>query len=162
MTKETLSSIFRSLGATDPEQWAESEINEGIPQLARFLFLKGCWDRIVRDGDTSWIDNVLKNVHETSEESFAGGTHAIRRIIADGASKEDISELVRNTQAEFLFEICYLLGDSRGVDGNDNYAEWALMTLDEDGNPEREIGGLHESVLGTDPTGREMTPASST
>jgi hypothetical protein len=33
-----------------------------------------------------------------------------------------------------------------------------LFEVSEDGTPGRPIGGLHESVLETDPTGREMRP----
>jgi hypothetical protein len=35
-----LTEIFKEGGAIDPESWASSEIEEGIPQLARFNFLK--------------------------------------------------------------------------------------------------------------------------
>jgi len=36
---------------------------------------------------------------------------------------------------------------------------WGLFQLDGDGTPVPPcIGGLHESVLETDPTGREMRP----
>ena len=162
MIKDELITVFRTLGARDPEEWAQSEIEEGIPQLARFLFLKGCWDRIVLDGDTEWIDNLLNNVPESSDDPYAGGAHAMRRMIDAGAAKEDISELVRASQAEFLAELCYLMEDSYGVDGNKDYVNWAFVSLDEDDNPVQIIGGLHESVLETDPTGREMRPTRKT
>jgi hypothetical protein len=35
---------------------------------------------------------------------------------------------------------------------------WGLFQLDEEGNPLAPIDFLHESVLGMDPTGREMRP----
>jgi hypothetical protein len=38
---------------------------------------------------------------------------------------------------------------------------WALFEVDDNGRPLREIGMLQESVLETDPTGREMRPRSS-
>ena len=156
--RSQLVSIFRELGARDPEEWADSEINEDIPQLARFLFLKGCWDVIVPDTDTSWIDNVLQNFPETSGQPFAGGAHAIRRMLAQGCTKADIAELVRCFQAELLLGICYLMADAGSVEGNEEHANWALVELDEDGCPKRPISGLHESVLETDPSGREMRP----
>jgi hypothetical protein len=37
---------------------------------------------------------------------------------------------------------------------------WVLAQVDEDGDLIGPIGGLHESVLETDPTGREMRPRS--
>jgi hypothetical protein len=33
-----LAEVFRSLGASDPDQWAYSEVHEGIPQLHRYFF----------------------------------------------------------------------------------------------------------------------------
>jgi hypothetical protein len=35
---------------------------------------------------------------------------------------------------------------------------WGLFEVSEDGKVGRPIQGLHESVLQTDPTGREMRP----
>ncbi len=156
--KSQLVSIFRELGARDPEDWADSEISEDIPQLARFLFLKGCWDVIAPDGDTSWIDNVLENVPESSDEPFAGQAHAIRRMLAKGCTRADIAELVRCVQAELLFDICYLMEDPDSVKGNREYVNWAFVELDEEDAPTRTIAGLYESVLETDPSGREMRP----
>ena len=46
MDQKELTEIFRKLGAEDPEDWARSQIREGIPQLARFLFLREAWRSI--------------------------------------------------------------------------------------------------------------------
>lgn len=158
MTKDELSAIFRKLGASEPDDWASSEIDEGIPQLARYLFLKGAWDRIATDDDTSWIDNVISNVPPDSTEPYSGAAHSMRRMIAAGVSKSDIAQLIRSTQAEFLFDLCYMMDDPGAVSGNDDLINWAFVELDEDDNPRRQINGLHESVLETDPTGREACP----
>jgi len=40
MNQEQLTALFQKLGARHPEGWARSQIKEGIPQLARFLFLR--------------------------------------------------------------------------------------------------------------------------
>jgi hypothetical protein len=53
---QRLAEVFRKVGASDPEQWAKSEVEEDIPQLARFLFLRGAWRSVVSDGDTNWIE----------------------------------------------------------------------------------------------------------
>lgn len=34
---------FRAAGAERPGEWAASEVEEDIPQLARFLFLRSVW-----------------------------------------------------------------------------------------------------------------------
>ena len=38
-----LAERFRAVGAEEPEEWAASEVEEDIPQLARFLFLRRLW-----------------------------------------------------------------------------------------------------------------------
>ena len=35
-----LTALFQKFGAPDPESWAASQVEEGIPQLQRFLFLR--------------------------------------------------------------------------------------------------------------------------
>ena len=158
MNANELADVFRQLGAPDPDDWAASETNEDIPQLARFLFLKGAWDRIVSDDDTSWIDNVISNIPPDSTDPYSGAAHSIRRMLEAGITKSDIAQLVRSTQAEFLFDLCYMMDDPGAVDGNDDLVNWSFVELDADENPGRAINGLHESVLETDPTGREVCP----
>lgn len=160
MNKKDLVRIFKELGAKDPEVWAVSQVEEGIPQLARYLFLKGCWDNIVKDGDINWIDTQLQNTPSDSKEPFSGVAHALRRLLKSGAKPEDLSELVRGSQAELLHSICYQLDDPDSVEGNE-YVNWGLVQLNEDGQPTDFISGLHESVLETDPSGREMCPKES-
>ena len=157
MNKKDLVNIFRELGAANPEGWAESQVAEGTPQLARFLFLKGCWDNIVKDGDIGWIDRQIQSTPDDSKAPFSGVAHALRRLLESGAKPEDITELVRGMQAEFLFSICHQLDDPDSVEGN-QYVNWGLCQLDENDRLIDFIDGLHESVLGTDPTGREMCP----
>jgi len=158
MNANELADVFRRLGAHDPDDWAASETNEGIPQLARFLFLKGAWERIASDEDTSWIDNVISNVRPDSTDPYSGAAHSIRRMLDAGVAKSDIAELVRSTQAEFLFDLCYMMDDPGAVGGNDDLVNWSFVELDAHENPGRTISGLHESVLETDPTGREVCP----
>jgi hypothetical protein len=40
MNQDELTALFKKVGARKPEGWARSQIEEGIPQLARFLFLR--------------------------------------------------------------------------------------------------------------------------
>ena len=76
-----------------------------------------------------------------------------------GASREDIVDLTRGMQARLLFDICYLLADPSILESSVEDLGWALVETDEDFEPTGEtISGLHESVLDTDPTGREMRP----
>lgn len=157
-----LTEVFRALGAREPEQWASSQLQEGIPQLHRFLFLRQAWAQVVDENDDSWIDRVIEAARKTPEAPFSGQGHAIERMLTLGVPRSDIVELVRNAQAEMIFGFCYLLEDpSFDADVEDRVGSvgWALVATDDDCEPTREtIGGLHESVLETDPTGREMRP----
>jgi len=158
MKRDDLISIFRTLGAHDPESWANSEVDENIPQLARFMFLKGAWQLVVSDEDTSWIDSLLQNVPSGSSDPFADAAHSIRAMLDAGVSKSVIARLVRAVQSEFLSDLCYMMDDPGSIEGNDECVDWSLIENDDDGNPGRIINGLHESVIETDPTGRECRP----
>ena len=82
-------------------------------------------------------------------------------MLAAGAQREDIAEVVRVMQWSILADIAYQLADP-GVALYPNrdmrQVNWVLFEVDEEGRPLHSIDGLHESVLDTDPTGREMRP----
>ena len=153
MNEQELTDLFARLGADDPAGWARSQIREGIPQLARFLFLRQAWREVVADGDTTWIEEELQ-----AEAGQPGGAiaPALRRLLALGAEKEDLTTVVRIMQWQLLFSLCYLPEDPCDVEPEVKDIAWALFRVDEQGQPIEHIGGLHESVLETDPTGREM------
>ena len=122
------------------------------------MFLKGAWQLVVSDEDTSWIDSLLQNVPSGSSDPFADAAHSIRAMLDAGVSKSVIARLVRAVQSEFLSDLCYMMDDPGSIEGNDECVDWSLIENDDDGNPGRIINGLHESVIETDPTGRECEP----
>jgi hypothetical protein len=151
---------FAKLGATEPESWARSQLEEGIPQLQRFLFLRQAWRDVVREGDTDWMQHFIQRAQEDPDSPYAGVGHALRRCLDKGASAQDLNDIVRGMQAQFLFSLCYLLDDPMLTEEELSDFGWGLFEVDTDGRPVPPcIGGLHESVLETDPTGREMRPA---
>jgi hypothetical protein len=152
---------FRALGANDPESWARSQVEEGIPQYARFVFLRTAWQSVVSDGDTSWMDGQIKAAEQRPRDPGAGIGPALKRMLAAGASREDITEVVRVMQWTVLAGLAYQLADPGVVEYPNPkmpQVNWALFEVDEDGEPLHPIDGLHESVLDTDPSGREMRP----
>ena len=156
-----LTEHFRAMGARDPELWAKSQLDGGIPQYARLVFLRQAWRRVIADGDTSWIDKLIQVSELRPEVPGAGIGPALKRMLAAGASKEDIAEVVRVMQWHLLFGLAYLLSDPGAVEYPSKKlprVNWTLFEVDENGKPLHPISGLHESVLGTDPTGREMRP----
>ncbi len=159
--KSKLTALFKLLGATDPEGWASSQISEGIPQLHRFLFLRQAWRQIIDESGIQWIDLQIESAQERPNDPYAGVGHALRRLRDLGAADNDIIDVVRGTQAEFLFQICYLLADPQIDEPEASHVNWGLFCTNDEGEPTEPLDGLHASVLETDPTGREMRPRSS-
>jgi hypothetical protein len=156
---ESLTAVFRSLGARHPEAWARSQVEEGIPQLSRFLFLKLAWGTVIPESD-AWMGPMLQTPAD-SNDPYSGGSHALRRLLAAGVSRGDLTDLVRSMQAQMLFALTMLLDDPPldAVPKGARQAVWGLFRVDaKTGAPLEPIGGLHESVLDVEPSGREMRP----
>ncbi len=154
-----LRELFALLGAKDPEVWAQSQAHEGINQLHRFLFLRQAWRNVISEGDHAWMDAAMGRADAYPDEPYAGVGGALKRLLKAGAAREDLSDLVRGMQAQLLFNVCYLLEDPSLEEPELADVGWALVETDANFEPTRTtIGGLHESVLETDPTGREMRP----
>jgi hypothetical protein len=148
--------LFELAGANDPQSWAKSEIDEGIPQLARFLFLRQAWRQVLADSDVSWIDHAIQASRRSPDAPGAGLGASLSRLLNSGANRDDLTELARTVQWQLLHGICYQLSDPAIEEPELKGVGWGLFEVNEDGKVGRPIDGLHESVLETDPTGREM------
>jgi hypothetical protein len=158
-SENELTELFRQLGAQSPELWARSQIVEGIPQLMRFLFLKDAWSYIIDEGHTEWIDDAINVAEANPGSPYSGLGLALARARAAGVSSGDLIEMARCLQAQMLFSITYLLDGPRSQHGPLYDVSWGLFQIAEDGQPTGpQISGLYESVLETDPSGREMRP----
>lgn len=153
-----LTKLFDDLGAPDPAGWARSQIDEGLPQLARYLFLRQAWRCIVPDDDFRWIDAAIARANTGPDEPYSGAGLALARLREKGASDEELTDLVRAMQAELLAGVCHLLDDPGEMEDAVSDIAWSLVQVDDAGTALQTLGGLHESVLETDPTGREMRP----
>jgi hypothetical protein len=155
MDEQQLGELFRKLGARHPEASAHSQLTEGIPQLARYLFLRQAWRQVVSPSDRSWMTEM-----RTRDPNDPGGEFgpAIDRLLAAGARPEDLTTVVRIMQWWLLGSICVLLDDPGDLEDEVGNIWWRLFLMDENNEPSLPIPGLIESVLETDPTGREMRP----
>jgi hypothetical protein len=153
---QRLTEVFRRHGAPDPELWARSQLEEGIPQLAIFCFAKALWEGVISEGDTGWIDQEIEWAKSRPRAPCAQSGPALEEMLAKGVSREAITNLVRVFQYQVLFHTCSLLDGSLAVDLP--MSDWTLHQVDENGEPVAIIQGLHEVLLGLDPTGREMRP----
>ena len=155
-----MTELFRKLGARDPEQWASSQLSEGIPQLQRFLVLREVWKLVISDSDYHWMDAAIERAKERPREPFAGVGLALKRVLDGGATREDIIEIVRGEQVKLLFDLLCLIDGTgpKHLEDEVRGFDYRLFQTNHDESPDLLIGGLHESVLETDPTGREMRP----
>jgi len=156
MNEQELTALFKKLGAQDPAAWAHSQISEKIPQLARFLFLREAWKLVVSDDDPRWISN-MRRIDSDNPGGDIGP--AITRLLASGGQEGDLAKIVRIMQWQLLFGLCHLLDDPGIIGDEAGDVAWRLFQVDESDRPIAVMGGLAESVLETDPTGREMRPA---
>jgi len=158
-TEQELVALFKKLGAHSPEGWVPHVLADPEPQLARYLFLKQAWEGILGEGDVSWINESIERAKVRPTEPYSGLGLALDRLLVAGASRKDISEIARCLQAQMLFNLGYLLGGPVDEEPGLEEIDWRLFRVNEDGIPFGDpIAGLHESVLETDPTGREMRP----
>jgi len=143
-----LTQLFESLGARNAGGWADSQISEGIPQLQRYLFLRQAWRAVLDERDVDWIAREIRYSERDAAAPYAG------------VAAQDLMDIVRGVQAKLLFGLCHLLDDPGLSEPALESLAWGLFEVDEQGNPVLpRLGGLHESVLETDPTGREMRPS---
>jgi hypothetical protein len=155
MSEQELTDLFRKLGAPEPESWAHSQITEGIPQLLRYLFLRQAWRKVLRPDEHDWMSQMRP---ENPDDPGAELGPAIDRILAAGVRPKDLTTVVRIMQWYLLSRFCVLLEDPGNVESEVADIWWRLFLVDENDNPVMPIDALHESVLETDPTGREMRP----
>jgi hypothetical protein len=155
-----LTAVFRDLGADDPESWALSELAEGIPQLAHFIFLKQAWSAIEDERETSWIDRYIEQGKgERAAKTFWGSLGgALERMRARGVADKDLATVVQAMQYLLLGSICGQLDDcdSSPINARGDWprVRWALFQVDSNGKPLKPLGGLHEYADSMDPTGR--------
>ena len=159
-SKKALVALFTQLGARNPESWAASEVSEGIPQLLRFLFLREAWRYVQSEDDHSWIDREIDSSKTNARDPYAALGLSLARCRAAGATDQDLTDIARCIQAGMMFSMCNILSNGpQDVPDELEDVAWGLFRLNDSDRPVGPaIDGLHESVLDTDPTGREMRP----
>ena len=157
-TEEALTELFTRLGASDPQGWAQSQLQEGIPQLHRYLWLRQAWKFIVAEDDTGWMNAHMRHAAVRPDDPYTGVGHALRRCLAQGVDLGLLNDIVRGMQVELLAGLSYMLEDPDFSEPELAELGWGLFATDAQGHPMQAIPGLHESVLELDPTGRSMRP----
>jgi len=155
--REDLIEAFRGLGAADPESLASSQLDDGVPELNRFAFLKRLWDQVADTQSMKWIEETIDRAERLGEDdpqSAAGP--ALQRMLAEGVDPNDILKVVWCAQAEMIYNFAFQLDDPEFAvaqlpqhgDMQEDDAIWGLYTVDENGEPKELLEALHE-VWGT-------------
>jgi hypothetical protein len=128
---------LNELGCDDPEGWARSEVEENIPQLARYQFLHTLWPQMI----DSWRDGITN-------------IPAAQRAQRAGASRDDLTQLAQAVAYETVFAMLSHLADDDQA--TDSLPSWTLTETDPAGTPTgRSLDSLHEDLLALDPSGQE-------
>jgi hypothetical protein len=108
---------------------------------SREEFLKQLWRRNINSCmQEHWIDNAIRDSEQRPDSPFADLGPALKRLIAVGATRRDLSLVARASAYDAVFGTLYALTDP-GIEDND-------------------VAMLHESLLSADPSGKEGRPGS--
>lgn len=127
---------LKTAGATNPKSWANSELQENIPQFARFLVLKGL-TKIYRD--------VEGNINEM--DIYSDEATEVYQKVASQFDEKALKELLHFYGKSMISKVINMLDEGYLYDVNDNVS-WSLMELNDKGTTtDRLIQGLHEDFL---------------
>lgn len=108
---------------------------------SRKEFLDQLWkENINACMQEQWVDNLVREAELRPHSSFADVGPVLKRLLALGVTRRELSLIARHSAYEAVFGTLYALSDP-GVDDND-------------------VEMLHESLLSADPSGTEGRPGS--
>ena len=139
------------LGAAEPESWVRSEIEENIPQMARFLILRRLQEEIStwRNNAPLWIENTILEAERSPLTPFAEAGSALKRMIALGVSANDLGNIAEMIAFESVFGAVNIIDEGcEHTVTNEDLPCWILTETNFEGKPTgRFIHDLHESLL---------------
>jgi hypothetical protein len=171
---EQLVETFRGLGAEEPEAWALSEVEDGIPQLARFILLRRLWRGAEewKQAPTDWFVDRDPEPAEDEEEdddgpasseatlvddedaepAFFAVQQAVQRILAAGADPEDLKEVARAVFLHAVFDAVQTVDEGYDPQAGEGMPGWLLTEVGGDlVLTGRTLDKLHEDLFTTEP-----------
>jgi hypothetical protein len=143
---------FRRLGVRNPEGWARSQTREGINQMGRACLLYWLFYYLVGQHDLGWVDREIA-LYDQFEAKRPGRGAArlphgpvLKRLLAAGATREELTVLCREMQLKTLYDCCAVLDCIRVPPDEVAIDCFGVFEVDADGNPLRRVPGLHESI----------------
>ncbi|MEU9389298.1 hypothetical protein AB0D86_04755 [Streptomyces sp. NPDC048324] len=138
---DRLRRLLAALGAEDPEGWAESEVQENLPQLARYRLLRAL-SRDIEAWDAATVDSLRDGM------KWAEGAR-----LADPVA--EATRIARAVARETVFSVLYRLADPNSDDLPAELRQqmpgWVLMETTPVGGPtHRVLDALFEDLDTTD------------
>ena len=92
-------------------------------------FLQQAWAEIINNPmQEHWIENAVRESEKHPDAPFADLGPALKRLLALGAARRDLSLISRFASYEAVFQTLYALGDP-GVGGGSGPGEACLVSL---------------------------------
>jgi hypothetical protein len=138
-------------GATNPELWVRSEIEENIPQMARFLILRKLWKEIDswRDDVAFWVERNINEAEKRPQHPLAKAGFSLKKVKDLGVSLDDLGNIAEMVAFESIFYAVSTIDEGYESDeDNESLPCWHLIETNANDEPTgRFIDGLHESLL---------------
>lgn len=152
MNKSELIKKFKALKVPEPEEWANSQIEEGINQYSRAKALSLLFEPVQKYADNSFIDAYMdQEISEEEPYGLLGGV--LCHMVKAGISKTEINYFIRCIQVQYIGEICSKMDGCGAESPTDGIC---LCDRNEDAQTVEYPDGLHESVFEVE--GNDMVP----
>ncbi|MGB8701930.1 MAG: hypothetical protein WCD18_21145 [Thermosynechococcaceae cyanobacterium] len=120
----------------------------------RVAFLRQAWNEIPSSGDAAWLEGWMQDAKEF--ESAKELVNAYERLVDLGCMPGDITSVIRGALGQFLYHLSYKLDDNCIEDEElCDIVRWSLWEENENNEPVRRIGCIHELVFTVDPENDE-------
>ncbi|MFJ4782910.1 hypothetical protein [Streptomyces sp. NPDC088794] len=128
-----IAGLFAALGAEDPQGWAVSEVEENLPQLARYRLLRALWQDV-----QSWDRASIGALHDEVNAETA----SVDQVV-------DLGRIARLVARQATFDVLYRLADPDGDELPATVREqlpgWRLTETSPAGRPtHRALDALYE------------------
>jgi len=147
---DSLVKQLAALNCQDPRSWAKPEVDEGMPQLSRFNFLRELWQTLTPRHEPLFLKGCGLCVEGTSVGPPIGADGPFERLQKSNADMDDVIEIARHAQISALLSVTMLLDNASMSGPSVEDSSWGLFEFDEEDNPGRRVDGLHESFLDPD------------
>lgn len=153
--REAVRSEFTKLGVTDVEGWVNRYFKYGPSALAQCVFLHAAWQEVVPPDGGQWME---RDIELSKRYPGEGAGEVLTRLLAAGAKREDLAELVRLKQIDTLWGLCNNIDNTPGLfnDPVDRDLHWHLSLFKKCPAESIDLSGLHEMVRDFDPAQSEI------